>query len=194
VVRRSDFAWKLRTWFVIKAPHHIETSRLTLTPPNAGDAESIFERYAADPEVTRYLSWPQHRSVADTRAFLDFSAQEWERWPAGPYLIRLRADGRLIGGTGLSFNNDQEAVTGYVLTKDAWGQGYATEALRAMIDLARQLGVVTLEALCHPDHRASIHVLEKGGFRREGTFQRTEFPNLAPGVAQDTARYILTFT
>ena len=133
----------------MKAPLHIETPRLALSPPTASDAESIFDCYAGDPDVTRFLGWPRHRSVAETREFLDFSALEWDRSPAGPYLIRLRADGRLIGGTGLSFKNEHEAVTGYVLAKDAWGQGYATEALRAMVDLARQIGVVRLAALCH---------------------------------------------
>ncbi len=175
----------------MKAPLHIETPRLALSPPTASDAESIFECYAGDPDVTRFLGWPRHRSVAETREFLDFSALEWDRSPAGPYLIRLRADGRLIGGTGLSFKNEHEAVTGYVLAKDAWGQGYATEALRAMVDLARQIGVVRIEALCHSQHRASAHVLEKCGFRRESTFQQAEFPNLAPGVMQDAACYVL---
>ena len=107
----------------MKAPLHLETPRLALSPPTASDAESIFECYAGDPDVTRFLGWPRHRSVAETREFLDFSALEWDRSPAGPYLIRLRADGRLIGGTGLSFKNEHEAVTGYVLAKDAWGSG-----------------------------------------------------------------------
>ena len=112
-------------------------------------------------------------------------------WPAGPYLIRLRDDGRLVGGTGLSFKDDHTAVTGYVLAKDAWGKGYATEALRAMVDLARRLGVTRIEALCHPQHRASWRVLEKCGFIRDPPFQQSEFPNLAPGVVQDAACYVL---
>ena len=175
----------------MKAPLHIETARLALSPPSATDAESIFECYASDPDVTKFLGWPQHRSIADTRGFLEFGAQEWERWPAGPYLIRLRDDGRLVGGTGLSFKDDHTAVTGYVLAKDAWGKGYATEALRAMVDLARRLGVTRIEALCHPQHRASWRVLEKCGFIRDPPFQQSEFPNLAPGVVQDAACYVL---
>ena len=49
-------------------------------------------------------------------------------------------------------------MTGYVLAKDAWGQGYATEALRAMVNVARGIGIVSLSALCHPEHQASVHV------------------------------------
>src|SRR5262245_13153351 len=154
----------------MKAPLRIETARLVLTPPIAADADAIFARYSSDPEVTRYLGWPQHHSVVETNAFLTFSAAEWNRWPAGPYLIRARRDGRLLGGTGLAFERANQAMTGYVLAKDAWGQGYATEALRAMVDVARAVGVTRLYALCHPQHQPSMRVLEKCGFTRDSKF------------------------
>ena len=148
----------------MKAPAQIESPRLLLGRPHAGDAGSIFARYASDPEVTRFLGWPRHQSVEDTKAFLRFSVEEWKRWPAGPYLIRSRDDGQLLGGTGFGFESPQRAVTGYVLAKDAWGK--------------------------HPEHRASWRVLEKCGFVREGSWTRqTEFPNLLPGVLQDVLCY-----
>jgi len=170
----------------------IETARLTLRQPGIDDAAAIFERYASDPEVTRFLGWPRHRMVEDTRAFLRFSAEEWKRWPAGPYLILSRADGLLLGSTGLGFQTSQEAVTGYVLSEDAWGRGYATEALAAVIEVARSTGVVRLSALCHPEHSASRRVLEKNGFVLDDPpTRRAEFPNLAPGVQQDALCYVL---
>jgi [ribosomal protein S5]-alanine N-acetyltransferase len=176
----------------MKAPARIETARLVLVRPQAGDAASIFERYASDPDVTRFLGWRRHESVAETEAFLEFSAEEWERWPAGPYLIWSREDGRLLGGTGFAFEGDHQAVTGYVLAKDAWGKGYATEALAAIVDVARQIGVDRLYAFCHPQHRASWRVLEKCGFARDGSWTRqAEFPNLAPGVFQDMVCYTI---
>jgi ribosomal-protein-alanine N-acetyltransferase len=176
----------------VKAPLEFETSRLRLTAPTAADADAIFEGYAGDVEVTRYLGWPRHQSIADTRAFLEFSAAQWERWPAGPYLIRTRFDGRLLGSTGLALDGPDEAVTGYVLAKDAWGRGFATEALRAMVDVSRQLGLARISALCHPDHRPSRRVLEKCGFRLDPEWStQVEFPNLAPGLLQEVARYTL---
>ncbi len=69
----------------MKAPARIETARLVLRRPTFSDAGPVFERYASDPHVTRFLGWPRHRSVVETEAFLQFSRQEWERWPAGPY-------------------------------------------------------------------------------------------------------------
>ena len=174
----------------MKAPLLLETDRLILAAPTAADAEAVFQRYAGDADVTRYVGWPRHESIADTQGFLAFSAANWDRWPAGAYLIRARRDGRLLGGTGLGFEQANRAMTGYVLAKDAWGNGYATEALRAMVDLARSLEVSHLFALCHPEHRASWHVLEKCGFERDAAWQRQiEFPNLARGKLQDVLCY-----
>lgn len=173
-----------------KAPERFETGRLVLRRPTAGDAAAIFARYAGDPEVTRYMSFPRHVSIDQTRAFLDFSDDEWRRWPAGPYLIEHRADGRLLGGTGLGFDTPWCASTGYLLARDAWRQGIATEALAAMVVVARQAGVVRLYAMCHLDHAASRRVLEKGGFVHEGVVPKaTTFPNLAASGPQDAHCY-----
>jgi RimJ/RimL family protein N-acetyltransferase len=179
----------------MNAERSIETVRLRLRPPTGGDAEAIFVRYAGDPEVTRFVGWPRHQSIEDTHAFLAFSAAEWARWPAGPYLIYSRDSGQLLGSTGLSFRHQREAMTGYVLAKDAWGKGLATEALVAMIELARGLRVETLVASCHPSHRPSLRVLEKCGFVLDDPpATLTEFPNLTPGVAQAAARYARRLT
>ena len=176
----------------MKDYERIETSRLILRRPLLGDTSAMFERYARDSEVTKFVSWPRHLTVADTIAFLQFSDAEWDRWPRGPYLIESRVDGRLLGSTGLGFEAPDRAMTGYVLAKDSWGQGYATEALQAMVDQARRLGVVRLYAMCHPQHRASARVLEKCDFTCEGTWaQHAEFPNLAPGVRSDVLCYAL---
>jgi [ribosomal protein S5]-alanine N-acetyltransferase len=175
-----------------KAPHTLETPRLQLRRPLPTDAGAIFTRYAADPEVTRLLSWPTHRSIDDTRAFLAFGDAEWEQWPAGPYLIVSRADGRLLGSTGFAFETPLRASTGYVLARDAWGHGYAREALRALVDLAPRLGLQRLYAICHAQHAASARVLEACGFEREGLLRSCyEFPNLAPGEALDVLCYAI---
>ena len=168
----------------------IETARLLFRRPRPDDADAVFARYASDPEVTRYLGWATHRAIDDTRGFLSFCDAEWARWPAGPFVIEPRGGGAILGGTGLGFETRQQAVTGYVLAQDAWGQGYATEALSAMRDLAARLGVERLYALCHPDHRASWRVLEKCGFFRERILPAfAEFPNLEPGRKADVVCY-----
>ena len=180
----------------MKGPETIETARLTLRRPKAGDAREIFDRYAADHAVTRYLSWPTHRSVADTLAFVSWSDEEWQRWPSGPYLVLARGGGasRLLGSTGLSYKSPARAVTGYVFARDAWGQGFATEALGAMVGLARETGVERLEAICHVDHQVSANVLEKCGFHQEEVRRdHFVFPNLAPQKKSDVFNYVISF-
>ena len=178
--------------FDVRAPEALETDRLRLRRPRAGDAPEIFARYAADPEVTRYLSWPRHRSLDDTRAFLSFSDAQWERWPAGPYLIFSRAGGALLGSTGLRFDAADRAEVGTVLAREAWGRGYATEALRAMVETASRLGVRHLHASVHAAHPASLRVLEKCGFEREATLCGGPlFPNLDPGEGTDVVPCVL---
>jgi RimJ/RimL family protein N-acetyltransferase len=178
----------------MRAPERIETARLVLRRPTAADAEAVFERYASDAEVTRWLGWPRHRSPDDSRRYLAWSDAQWRQWPAGPYTIEARADGKLLGGTGLAFESPTVATTGYVLARDAWGLGYATESLRAMVDLAPALGVRRLVACCHPEHAASERVLGKCGFQREGLRSVADaFPNLAPGHRCDVAVWLLAF-
>jgi len=177
----------------MKGPKTLETRRLLLRKPTKSDAQAIFERYAGDPVVTRYMSWATHRAIADTAAFLAWSDADWELWPAGSYLIFSReiAD-LLLGGTGLAFRTPEFAVTGYVFAQDAWGQGFATEALQAMVDLARSLDVKRLEAVCHVEHQPSAHVMEKCGFQCEGILRvHTEFPNLSPGTRADVLSYAM---
>lgn len=171
------------------APEVIETARLLLRRPTADDAGPVFERYASVQEVTRYLAWPRHQSIADTEAFIDFSNIEWRLQGCGPYLVLAHHSGILLGSTGLSIAGS-DAETGYVFARDAWGHGFATESLTAMVDLARSIGLETLRARCHPDHSASIHVLDKYGFRLEHRSPLAQvFPNLGPSK-QDVLTYI----
>lgn len=174
----------------MNAPERLETDRLILRRPRRDDADEMFARYASDPEVSRYMAWPLHRSAATTRLFLEFSESEWTKWPAGPYLVESRADGRLIGGSGLAFETPYRASTGYVFARDAWGQGFATETLTAIVEIAQRLGVVRLYSLCHVDHGPSARVLEKVGFLCEGVLrQHLRFPNLDSGEPADVRCY-----
>lgn len=171
-------------------PQQLTTARLLLRAPAAADAQAIFERYASDPDVTRYLSWPTHRTLEDTRAFLGASARAWAETGSGPYLV-LAHGGQLLGGTGLTRETAYRAETGYVFARDAWGFGFATEALRALVSLAFSLGALRrLHATCHADHQASARVLEKAGFVREGRLRsHLLFPNLGVTSPSDVLLY-----
>ena len=170
----------------------ISTARLHLRPPTGTDVEAIFSRYASDPEVTRWLCWPTHASTSDTQAFVTFSQQSWRAHGMGPLLIFHRQDERLLGSTGLEWMGRHRASTGYALARDAWGQGFATEALKAMVEQARKRGLSRLEAMCFVEHRPSAAVLEKCGFEREGCLRRAiVFPNSDSDAPRDVWMYAL---
>lgn len=174
----------------LKAPQRLETQRLVLRKPASADADGIYARYAGDAQVTRFLSWPRHRSVDETHAFIEFSDTQWRDYPAGPYLIESRT-GLLLGGTGLRIEGVDRAATGYVLARDAWGLGYATEALKAMISVAREVELRELYAICHVNHAASQRVLEKCRFSCSARLD-VHFPNLSAGESRTAAlRYAL---
>jgi ribosomal-protein-alanine N-acetyltransferase len=171
-------------------PIRLQTSRLNLRPPRDEDADEIFARYASDEEVTRFVGWPRHLSLGDTKAFLAFSRSQWDKWPAGPLLIESRQTGALLGTTGLAYETTYRASTGYVLARDAWGQGLASEALRAVSALAEDLGLQRVYALCHARHVISARVLERCGFELENTLRSYRvFPNLGDQNPQDVLCY-----
>ena len=170
-----------------------QTPRLSSRPPRHEDAAEVFRRMASDPQVTRFVGWPMHTSLRDTEAFLSFSQAEWTKWSAGPLLITSRKDGAILGSTGLAFETLYRASTGFVLAKDAWGSGFASEALAAVVNIAAALSVRRLYALCHVQHKRSAGVLEGCGFLREGTLHKhTVFPNLGVPEPQDVYCYAQT--
>ena len=69
-------------------------------------------------------------------------------------------------------------MVGYVLAREAWGRGIATEALAAMTTLADQHGITHLYAYAHPGHTATHRVLAKGGYELNAVFVPARFPNL----------------
>lgn len=163
----------------VHAPRELATARLRLRAPTSRDAEAVFA-YASDAEVARFMSWPRHQALEDTRRFLALAEEEWRRSGVGTYLV-LDARDQVIGSTGLHLTAPHRAITGYVLARPHWGQGLATELARAMLALAQTLALVRVEADCFVEHVASARVLEKAGFDFE-CLRRAYLvgPNLGP--------------
>ena len=150
----------------------IETERLVLRPIEARDWREI-HRYASLPEVVRYLP---HEPFAedDACAFaLRWSEQarhNSEEWPE-MLVVEHKEDGRLIGHIPFERFSPKYRTReiGWVFDPAYQGQGYATEAAQAVLDLAfGKLGLHRMVATCDPRNGASYRVMEKLGMRREG--------------------------
>lgn len=160
-------------------PEQLETARLQLRWPVEADAAEMFARYAQCPEVCRYMSWTPHRSLDDTVEHLRERIEQRQVGTSYGWLIYPRDGGPLAGSIGFGVDKHR-AQFGYCLARDAWGRGYATEAARAIVELALSEPTIwRIEACCDLEHRASAHVLEKAGLLLEGVVRRhSVLPNL----------------
>ena len=150
----------------------IETERLILRKPCMEDAPAIFESYAQNPEVTRYLVWKPHNNLQETEQFLSACRSLWRTGKDFAYAITLKENGTLIGMFGLHPMKMKMEV-GYVLACLYWGKGYMTETLRAMIDWAfTQPDIFRVQAICDVENISSARVMEKAGMAREGLLRR----------------------
>lgn len=148
----------------------IETERLILRPVEPGDWHAI-HRYTSLPDVVRYLPH-QPFTGDDARVFTTRwaeQARQNDEWPE-MLVVLLQADGRLIGHVPFErfCPEYRTREIGWVFDPDVHGQGYATEAARAVLDLAfGKLGLHRMIATCDPRNAASYRIMEKLGMRRE---------------------------
>lgn len=145
-------------------PESFHTERLGAYRLRHEDAEEIFYTYASKPEATRFVSWPTHQTLRDTRSYLLRTCRGWDLGVDYSFGIRLN-HGRLIGSCGVVYV-DGVVQFGYIFSPNLWGRGFATEACRALLDLLVKMPEVrSIGTFVDADNLASIRVLEKSGLR-----------------------------
>lgn len=143
-------------------------SRVTLRWLTADDVDALHEIFS-DPEVARYLAIPRQQSREETARFL---AGIHEGFRTGSlYQWGIEHAGRLLGTctlSGIDWEN-RRAEIGFALGRAAWGQGLMPDALASLLEHAfGELRLHRIEADVDPRNGASLRLLEKLGFRREG--------------------------
>jgi ribosomal-protein-alanine N-acetyltransferase len=157
---------------VLNLPDHIVTKRLYLHRLRYEDAEEIFYTYASKAEVTRFVSWPTHQTLKDTKSFLRYAINGWDKGTDYSFAVRLREAGRLIGSIGV-INEDGKLQFGYVFSPTQWNKGYATEVcLRLMSILRNQKGVYRIQSFVDAENVSSARVLIKSGLVEEARLTR----------------------
>ncbi|MSP87582.1 MAG: N-acetyltransferase [Alphaproteobacteria bacterium] len=153
-------------------PDAFQTARLILRPIRPSDAAPIFDTYAQDPDVTRYLTWRAHQTLADTEAYVS-------RCLTAPshlfrtYALVGRQDDEVLGAFGIRQPEAYRLGYAYVLARKWWGQGLMTEALTEVASWALNRGDIwRIGDFCDVDNLASARVMEKAGMTREGLLRR----------------------
>jgi RimJ/RimL family protein N-acetyltransferase len=148
-------------------PRELRTERLRMTPFSPDDGEAL-AAINADPQVTRYLRPAGHaESLAQAERF----ATHWEAHGFGLWCLRRHDDDGLLGFAGLSIPFHFPAVlpaveAGWRLRRDAWGQGYATEASRVAVHHGfADLGLDEVISLVHAENDRSLAVAARLGLR-----------------------------
>ncbi len=161
-------------------PNEFLTSRLKLRPSATSDAEAIFEAYATDPQVTRYLSWHPHTVLQDTLEFLARCDRARAVGTDFAYVIEDREEGSILGMTEVRVQ-EHAVEYAYVLRRDRWGKGIMTEALSALATNAlAHPAIWRVYALCDTENPASARVMVKIGMVHEGVRRRhAVYPNLS---------------
>lgn len=146
----------------------LKTERLILRPFRVDDAEAMFQNWASDKEVTKYLTWTPHQSVEETRALLKI----WEEESKQPnvYHWAIELNGELIGD--IEFGEigwTETGNVGYCMAKKYWGKGFMTEAFREVIRFAfEEVGLHRIEGMHAAANIGSSRVMEKCGLKYEG--------------------------
>jgi ribosomal-protein-alanine N-acetyltransferase len=165
---------------IVVLPEVIRTERLLLRAPLLEDAADLFEGYGRDAEVARYMTWRPKQQVREMEEFIAGCVAAWRGGQRRPWVLTRKPAAVAIGMIELRLDGPR-ADLGYVLARDAWGQGLMSEAARAVVELAlAQPGLYRVAAHCDAENMASARVLEKAGMVLEGVLRRYEVhPNLS---------------
>jgi len=167
----------------------VQTKRLVLRDFEEADWKAVHS-YASDPEVVRYMNWGPN-TIEETKNFIQRAINSQKERPRRTYTLAivLEPDNKLIGGCGIYVSNtdNREAYIGYVLNRNFWGKGYATETAKALLKFSfEKLNLHRIFATCDPANIASACVLEKVGMKLEGHLRKHKW---AKGEWRDSLLY-----
>ena len=151
----------------------LETERLILRRVTALDVPAVFTNWASDPLSSRYLDWDKHESIETTSAYIATTIAEYNK---GGYhwVVELKESKELIGNL-IAFNLDKfggSVEIGYCYGSKFWGNGYATEALRRVIEFfLLDCEVHTVEARHISGNPASGRVMQKAGMKLDAVLR-----------------------
>ena len=169
----------------------IETKRLIIRQIEYDDAYDMYD-YASREEVCKYLLWSPYLNVSAVEGYIEYVQKRYLRGLYADWAVALKENNRMIGTCGF-VNIDtlnEECEVGYVLSPDYWGNGYMTEALEAVLQIAFivfELNAVKLRII--NENTASKKLAERSGFKLETVLYASME---IKGEMRDIAHYKIT--
>ena len=147
----------------------LETDRLILRKWNIDDVEQAYNNWATDIEMHKYVNWPIHRSIDETQTLITSWIKEYDE---GLYnwVVELKDNHEIIGNIAVGKVNKQNNLCdlGYCYGSKYWGNGYATEALKAVLKyMLNDCEFHLVEARHYETNPASGKVMGKAGMKKE---------------------------
>jgi RimJ/RimL family protein N-acetyltransferase len=178
----------------VPAPHRMTTDRLVLRRAHPDEVEfdrlhALFAGVEDAEAVFELCGWDSHESEADTRAYLDRKAEQWERGEAYEYVMEIpeddSADSELIGTVILEIaEDDGSGEFGIWLRKPYWGHGFSGEATDALVHVAFEcLDAPFVVIGCRPENDRSRRAIEKLVRRYDGAYFGS--PPIVPSGGRD---------
>ena len=158
----------------------IETDRLLLRCFEVVDKNDMFNNWASDPEVTKFLTWPAHSNVELTGHLLEMWVKDYEKDDTYNWAIVLKKSGEVIGNiSAVNVNNDIGKIhMGYCIGRNWWNKGIVSEALKSVTDFFfREVEANKVEARHDVNNPGSGKVMKKCGMKYEGTLRQFDRNN-----------------
>ena len=150
--------------FVLLREKHCKT-RIFFRKFTIEDADLMYENWAKDPEVTKFMTWNAHNNVEDTKAILNIWINEYEKPETHRFGIVLKKTNELIGSIDVVDYKDAAPEIGYCLSRKHWNKGLMTEALNMFVSYLFEQGFTKIVIEADERNLASNRVIEKCGFK-----------------------------
>lgn len=166
------------------------TDRLRLREVRNSDVSDFF-LIRSNADNMRFIPRPLAKTEQDIIDFLEVGKEVYKKGEMINFAIALKESDKFIGSIGFyrtKWHADRTEL-GYILSPDHRGNGYVHEAVKEMIRFAfDDIGFHSIEAIIDPRNDASINVIEKAGFKKEGHLKESDYWN---GEYMDTLIYSL---
>ncbi len=158
----------------------LETERLFLRRFYIDDAKYMYNNWAKEPEVVKYLTWQKHRSEEDSKEVLMLWDQEYEDISTYNWAIIFKELGEPVGSITVVDHDDilKMVEIDYCIGSKYWNRGIACEAFKALIQFfIEDVGMNRIIARCDVKNPSSAKVMKKAGMIYEGTLRESSYNN-----------------